>query len=239
MVRSRCLNLPDKDFMSETDEIRERYERRKVGVASDRYSPLDEAVLRSIHERQLGVARWVRECCTKSLDSMRIIEVGCGNGANLLDLIRLGASPHNLYGNELLEERSIIAQRQLPSEVNFLPGDATTLEIKPCSFDVVLQSTVFSSILDDDFQHRLADSMWQWVNPGGGVLWYDFVYDNPKNPDVRGVRLSRVKELFPEAKITYWPITLAPPIARRIPASMYSWFNFRFLRTHILVWIEK
>ena len=39
--------------------------------------------------------------------------------------------------------------------------------------------------------------MWRWVRPGGGVLWYDFTFDNPRNPDVRGVPLARVRELFP------------------------------------------
>ena len=29
--------------------------------------------------------------------------------------------------------------------------------------------------------------MWAAVKPGGGVLWYDFTVDNPRNADVRGV----------------------------------------------------
>ena len=28
--------------------------------------------------------------------------------------------------------------------------------------------------------------------PGGGVLWYDFTVNNPRNPDVRGVPMKRV-----------------------------------------------
>ncbi len=29
-------------------------------------------------------------------------------------------------------------------------------------------------------KHTLLDRMWRWVKPGGGVLWYDFTFDNPK-----------------------------------------------------------
>ncbi len=107
----------------------------------------------------------------------------------------------------------------------------------------MLQSTVFSSLLDDAFQQRLADAMWAAVKPGGGVLWYDFTVDNPRNPDVRGVPLRRVRELFPGGELRARRITLAPPIARavtRVHPSLYTLFNaVPLLRTHVLAWIAK
>jgi SAM-dependent methyltransferase len=206
---------------------------------NDRYSLLNETVLRTIHERQRALARWARTQTTTPLSNCKLIEIGCGSGSNLLDLLRLGAVPENLFGNELLEDRCSLARKMLPSGVQVLPGDASTLEIKPDSFDVVYQSTVFSSLLDDAFQDKLADCMWRWIRPGGGVLWYDFTYNNPINPDVRGVPLERVRSLFPNGRMKTWRITLAPPISRRIPPSMYSFFNIPFLRTHVLCWITK
>jgi hypothetical protein len=107
----------------------------------------------------------------------------------------------------------------------------------------VYQSTVFSSLLDDAFQHQLADTMWRWVRPGGGVLWYDFTVDNPRNPDVRGVPVKRIRQLFPDGRIQVRRLTLAPPLARavtRVHPALYSLFNAcRYLRTHVLAWIEK
>ena len=79
---------------------------------------------------------------------------------------------------------------------------------------LVLQSTVFSSILDPGAQAQLAATMWRWLFPGGAVLWYDFTVDNPRNPDVRGVPLARVRALFPQACIASKRVTLAPPLAR-------------------------
>jgi hypothetical protein len=102
---------------------------------------------------------------------------------------------------------------------------------------------VFSSLLDDAFQQQLADAMWHWLKPGGGILWYDFVWDNPRNPDVRSVPLWRVRQLFARGRVSHKRITLAPPIARSAVAlhpHLYTVFNvWPLLRTHVLCWIEK
>jgi hypothetical protein len=98
-------------------------------------------------------------------------------------------------------------------------------------------------LLDDTFQKRLADSMWRWLRPGGGILWYDFTVNNPRNPDVRGVPLSRIRQLFPGGKIRVRRLTLAPPLARlvtRLDPRLYALLNtVVWLRTHVLVWVEK
>jgi hypothetical protein len=115
--------------------------------------------------------------------------------------------------------------------------------IAEASQDVVMQATVFSSILDDAVQARMAAAMWRWLRPGGAVLWYDFTMDNPRNPDVRGMPLARVRALFPEAHVDAQRITLAPPLARRVCAvhpSLYPLFNaVPWLRSHSLAWLTK
>ncbi len=76
-----------------------------------------------------------------------------------------------------------------------------------------------------------------------GCLWYDFTFDNPRNPDVRGVPLSRVRALLPEARIAARRVTLAPPLARtvcRFHPSLYTLLNvLPLLRTHLLAWAER
>ncbi len=125
-------------------------------------------------------------------------------------------------------------------------GDAAAIEspVSLASQDVVYQSTVFTSLLNDAFQQRLADRMWAWVRPGGGVLWYDFTVNNPRNPDVRGVPVARVRELFPCGPITRAPLDVGTTDCshghstaprRCIPSSTHV----PWLRTHVLAWIEK
>jgi len=228
----------------EAERIKARYERRTASRTGDLYNPLQPSVLYSMQERERALCRWIRAARLQPVQDLRVLEIGCGTGSNLLQLLRLGFQPENLAGNDLLPDRLERAAELLPSTVELLAGDAMDIDLESASFDIVLQSTVFTSILDESFQFALAERMWKWVAPGGGVLWYDFSYDNPQNPDVKGVHFRRVRELFPEARqILRWRITLAPPISRlvtRMHPSCYTILNaLPFLRTHILAWIPK
>lgn len=221
--------------MSELDAIAQRYARRDAG---DRYSLLRPEVWQMWQERQRALLKLLARRPGVPAD-WRATEVGCGAGGNLLDLLRLGLRPEHLTGIELLPERLVSARAALPERVRLLAGDASSAEVVPESQDLVLQSTVFSSILDDALQQRVASAMWRWLKPGGAIVWYDFTVNNPRNPDVRGVPLARVRELFPQGRFTARRVTLAPPLARALPAA-YALFNLvPWLRTHRLVLIEK
>lgn len=225
---------------SEPLQVAQRYARR---TDPGRYAFTDPSVWQSVHERQRQMLRLFVRLGWRDLSSLRVLEVGAGGGGNLLELLRMGFRPENLSGAELLAERAQAARHVLPATLRFHEGDASALDIPPESLDIVYQAVVFSSLLDDDFQAKLAAAMWRWVRPGGGVLWYDFVYDNPSNPDVRGVPLKRVRALFPGGTVSHRRVTLAPPIARRVVRlhpSLYSAFNaLPLLRTHVLCWIAK
>lgn len=232
--------------MTEVDRIIERYERRaREGKELDAplYSPLAPDVYLSGQEKERAFIRWIKTGGLAPVNNKQLLEIGCGNGDDLLRMIRLGFSPENLTGNELLPDRLVLTRLRLPSAVRLVAGDAGAIEAGQGSFDIVYQSMAFSSILDDQFQQALADSMWALVKPGGGVLWYDFLYRNPRNPDVRAMPLRRVAQLFPEGNLRSWRLTLAPPLSRlvtRIHPSLYTIFNaLPLLRTHVLCWIQK
>jgi len=224
----------------EPQAVAERYARRSAG---DRYSMLHADVWQTLQERQRAMLRLFRREGLTDLAALRLLEVGCGSGGNLLELLRMGFAADHLSGVELLPERFAQARQALPAALMLQEGDALQLDLPAQSQDIVFVSTVFSSLLDDAFQQRLADAMWRWVKPGGGVLWYDFTVNNPRNRDVRGVPLSRIRSLFPQAHLHSQRITLAPPIARavtRVHPALYSVFNtLPLLRTHVLVWVSK
>lgn len=223
---------------SELDQLRERYARR-----SRRYEAWAPCVYMARQELERNIIQLLT--CSGQLPrtGRSLLEVGCGTGEKLCFFLGLGFEPWHVVGSELLESRVVAARAILPTTVRIVEGDATSVALPDESFDVVFQSLVFSSILDDDFQARLARRMWALARPGGGVLWYDFVHDNPTNPDVRGVPLSRVRRLFP-APLRYvrW-LTLAPPLSRLMAGlhpSLYTLFNtLPPLRTHRLCWIPK
>lgn len=227
----------------ETDLVAERYALRASLGEDDRYSMLNPAVWMGVQERQRALIRLLSKHAVQPLSEIHVLEVGCGSGENLLELLRIGFIPENLVANELLPDRLASARRKLPAACQVFEGDATKLNFDEGVFDIVYQSTVFTSILDSQFQQALADKMWSWVKPGGGVLWYDFIYNNPNNKDVKGVSIDEIKKLFPSGVFDVRRVTLAPPLSRRIckiHPSMYTVLNiFPFLRTHAICWIGK
>jgi len=222
----------------EIARIRRAYARR-----TRTYSALEPWVCMMKQERERALVRWARQVMGGDLSNVRIVELGCGTGSNLLDFIRLGVRPENMVGNDLLEPRIAAARQLLPGSVCLISGDAAQLQLQPASFDVVFQSMMCSSILDDRHLQSVADLMWRLVRPGGGILWYDFIYNNPWNTDVRGIPLSLLRSMFPEPPQHCWRVTLAPPLSRvvsRIHPFGYTLLNvFPFLRTHVLCWIPK
>lgn len=221
-------------WMTEAESVRVRYARR-----ADRPDP---ALPLFLKERERALGRWLQESGLNPNEA-RVLEIGCGSGGNLAALLRLGFTPANLSGVELIEERVVDARRQLPSDVQLRGGDALDVPLAPASFEVVMLFTVFSSLLDEAYRRRLAAHVWHLVNAGGGVLWYDFCFGNPRNPDVRGIPLKEVRALFPEGTMRVRRITLAPPLARaavRVHPALYHVLNVvPLLRTHVLCWIRK
>ncbi|MFY3385302.1 class I SAM-dependent methyltransferase [Paracidovorax sp. MALMAid1276] len=230
----------------EPQAVAARYARRDAAQDAQRYSLYASAsALQAQQERLRTLRRLWQAHGWHSLAGVAITEVGCGSGGNLHDLVRLGADPARLHGLELLPERAAQARERLPAAVRITAGDALQAAIAPGSQQAVLAFTLFSSVLDAAFRASLAQQMWQWVAPGGGVLVYDFTVNNPRNPDVQGVPLREVQRLFPQAQITSRRLTLAPPLARRLPAALLGPTAallpviVPIARTHRLSWAVK
>jgi SAM-dependent methyltransferase len=234
---SPCLSPAD----PEVQLVRARYDRRLQTTKASLYTPTTPYNLASAQERERAIVAVLQKAQQFPVASKRVLEVGCGGGSNLRQLVDLGFRPENLVGNELLDERVLEARSSLPASIHILPGDARLLPIEPQSLDIVYQSTVFSSILDQDFRRELAATMWNWVRPGGGILWYDFLVNNPRNPDVRRVPISEVATLFPAGDPLTMRTTLAPPIGRRLVRhhGLYGLLNVWPLRTHAVIFIRK
>jgi SAM-dependent methyltransferase len=218
-----------------------RYARR--AALAGLYDPLRPEVMQARQERQRVLAALLTRHVRVPLSGLSLLEVGCGAGDNLLELMALGFDPARLIANELLPERAAAARTRLPQALRVLEGDALGLPLPEASLDLVLQSTVFSSLLDAGFRLQLAQQMWRWLKPGGAVIWYDFAVDNPRNAEVAGMPMREVHRLFPAATIDARRVTLAPPLARRVAAlhpRLPALLNtLPLLRTHRLAWIAK
>jgi hypothetical protein len=220
--------------MKEIDEIKERYERRKE-MPVRRNWDYNYWVQCEREYWYLNILKKYQE----KYSSLKLLEVGAGSGSNLNFFHRIGFKYENLFANELLLERGITLKENVPTP-NIYIGDALDLNFSE-NFDIVFQSTVFTSILDLGFRNNLAFKMWKMTKKDGIILWYDFVYNNPKNTDVKGVKKKEIRQMFPDAaSIEFHRVTMAPPIGRRI-GIWYNFFNilFPFLRTHVIAVIKK
>jgi len=227
---------------ADLDRLRAEYadrERRLAG--SDIYSLFNPAHLFMTQQRQRIALKTLRRLGFYPLDRCRILEVGCGRGGVLLEYLSYGATPGRIHGIDLLEDRVVEAHVRLPSLL-LSCADGQHLPYPNEAFDLVMQYTAFSSILDDSVKTNLAREMLRVLRPEGAIIWYDY-WLNPTNPQARGIRPTEIRRLFPGCKYYFQRITLAPPITRRLIS--VSWLlcyvleKISVLNTHYLAVIRK
>lgn len=222
--------------------LRSEYADRENRLAvSDIYSLFNPSYLFTWQQRQRSLIRLLVKESIYTFDNKKILEIGCGSGRVLAEYLSLGANPGNLFGIDLLADRVSEAQQRLPgSWITCDDGQNTSFLDR--SFDIIIQYTAFSSILDPGIKARVATEMLRLLNDMGYIIWYDF-WLNPTNPQTKGIRPSEIIQLFPNCSYDFQRITLAPPIARRIVPLSWILATFleriKLLNSHYLVLISK
>lgn len=220
---------------------REYADRERRLKDSDIYSRFNLANLFILQQRQREILAFLRQNHLNNLKDSRILEIGCGKGGVLVEFLSFGSSPRNLYGCELLEDHVHNAQQSLPGSP-LSCADGQHLPYFKETFDLVMQFTMMSSILDPVIRQRIAQEMLRVLKPSGLILWYDF-WLNPTNPQTHGIRPAEIHQLFPGCTIKFRRITLAPPLTRAL--APISWLacglleKLWLLNTHYLAAIQK
>lgn len=228
---------------SEISRIQNVYLRRDRSPDKERYGIAEPGNVLRMEELHSRLQMLLAARIGPDLNEKRVLDVGCGSGYGLLQFIQWGASPENLFGVDLLHERIERARASCPSGVHLDCADASKLKFDNAAFDLIFQTTVFSSILDRDMRRRVAAEIMRVLKPGGCLLWYDYFVDNPLNREVRGVPKREITQLFPGYRVSLERITLAPPLGRlvaRISPLVYHLFSaIPVLCTHYLGFIRK
>jgi ubiquinone/menaquinone biosynthesis C-methylase UbiE len=228
--------------MDEIKRIKTVYSKRERIIKDNRYSPFNIANLYNKQQRERGILKLLDKYHMNPLTDKKILDVGCGGGGSLRSLIQYGALPQNVYGIDLLPNRIEHAKKLSPN-INFHCGNAEELPYENRTFDMVMQFTTLTSILDYQMKHRIAHEMLRVLKCDGIILWYDFHMNNPQNPEVRGIGRKEIIQLFPSCEYEFRRLTLAPPLSRRV--APYSWIacylleKIPFLCTHYLAVIKR
>jgi ubiquinone/menaquinone biosynthesis C-methylase UbiE len=170
------------------------------------------------------------------------MEIGFGYLGWLAHLIQWGVPEKHLHGIELNTRRADRAREILPL-ADLRVGDAGNLPWEDGAFNLVVASTVLTSILSNETRRKVAGEIYRVLAPGGALLWYDFAVNNPRNQHVRRVNRSELRQLFPGLRGEIRSITLAPPLARFIAPKSVTLATLLeaipWLRTHLIAVLVK
>lgn len=220
--------------------LKQEYVRRANDPGKD-YSPTNPVQAFIISQRQKALQKILTGHHIEELSSLRILEIGCGRGGVLSEFIELGAKECNLYGIDILPGRLNNAHSQLPL-AKLINADGQRLPYLPESFDLVMQFTAFSSILDPHVKHHMAGEMLRVLKTSGALIWYDFWW-NPLNNQTRGIGPTEIRGLFPGCHIKLERVTLAPPVTKIIlPLSHWATAQLESLKvfnSHFIGIIRK
>lgn len=168
---------------------------------------------------------------------MNVLDLGAGELFWGDRFAALGVPERNYVGVDLLLwrlQRGRASGRTYPA----VAASAADLPFPDASFDLVSQFTMMTSVLDPAVKARIAAETIRVLRTHGYILWYDFRYINPVNPDARRIGRTEIARLFPGLPIRFETVTLLPPLARKLPLPLLKFFHrLPILRSHYLAWI--
>lgn len=141
-----------------------------------------------------------------------VLDLGCGSAS----IVPQALDDHRLLmGAELLVERIAPARAQRLHDA-YIAADGSALPLRNSSIDVVILSTVLSSILDDGIRGRVGHEIERVLRPGGFVVLYDFRLPNPRNRNTVPITRRELRRIFPSCELDLRSVTLVPQLARRL-----------------------
>lgn len=136
--------------------------------------------LRKRREYVLGVLTKLTADLNRPLQSVRLLDLGCGDGPNLRWLEPLGTG---LYATDYNLERLVRAKSALPDRIRFFLSDIGRLPLADNHFDLIYFNHVLEHIPDDQ---GALNQIFRITAPGGhvilgapneGSLWWQLAYN--------------------------------------------------------------
>lgn len=169
---------------------------------------------------------------------LSVLDLGCGSLSILPESIAIDVR----VGLDLLIGRLI----DLKSADNTTPtvnGDGAHLPFPDETFDVVVLSTMMTSVLSDALRRSVSAEVVRTLRIGGAVLWYDMRLPNPRNAATRSIGRAELRRLFPSLRGEVSSLTVVPFVARRLGKFTTSGYallrRLPALRSHLAACLLK
>ncbi|CAN5593178.1 class I SAM-dependent methyltransferase [soil metagenome] len=139
------------------------------------------------------------------------LDLGCGS----LSLLPAEILPALVIGVDLLLSRLLDTQEP-DDDTPKVNADGSILPFSDGVFDVVVMSTMLSSVLDPVARSRICTEVSRVLKVSGVVLWYDLRMPSPANTATRPVGRHELRRHFAGFSGPIRSLTVAPPLARRL-----------------------
>jgi SAM-dependent methyltransferase len=147
----------------------------------------------------------------KPIESLRVLDVGCGVGRSSRLLVDLGVSPQNLLAIDFRESAIIHAQQRNPA-IRFR-HIANLSEWPTESVDLVVQCTAFSSLPGPGVRKQTASLMEKSIRESGYIFWWDMLRAMP----FAGGEVLDLKSLFPHFQsVTERQVSIYPELSESL-----------------------
>jgi succinoglycan biosynthesis protein ExoA len=142
----------------------------------------------------------------------RVLDLGCGRGELLGELVDAGIAPEHVAGVDLLPDRLSTARRE---GLAVALASGTHLPFPDATFDLVTAFTVLSSVGSDALVAEIGEEVARVLRPGGAFVVYDLRMPSPGNGAIVPVTGARLGRVLPGWRTTSHSLTLVPPVSRR------------------------
>jgi ubiquinone/menaquinone biosynthesis C-methylase UbiE len=191
------------------------------------------------------VANWWNRQRSRCGSEVVVLDLGCGSGSSTPEFGVIDRQVTRI-GVELLFERlaqgeSGVSSVALP--IHLVCADGAQLPFRSATFDLIVMSTVLSSVLDPLTRGLIAAEVQRVLAPGGLMIWYDMRWPNPANRKVRPVGRRELSRLFSGLQGRPSSMTLVPQVARRLGKRAVTWYPrlvaIPALRSHLIAGLEQ
>ena len=169
---------------------------------------------------------------------IRLLDLGCGSMSVLPERINVKVN----IGVDLLFGR-LASLATTDRDVLTVNADGGKLPFSSATFDVVVMSTMMTSVLDAKNRKSIADEVVRVLDTGGVLIWYDLRYPSPFNRAIAPVSRRALARLFPSLQGDVQSLTVIPPLARRLGRSTLWAYpllaKVPFARSHLAACLVK
>ena len=227
--------MSESDRERDLDAIRSTYRRYDVEGRARLWDPANPGYARMMGDRDIALIGLMR----RSLRAQggRVLDLGAGDGSLAKVVHEAGIPVQEWVGVDLDPAAMAAAKAAIPWG-DFIEASADRLPLGDATFDVVVASTLFSSLPSRGLEERVVGEIARVLRPGGWLVWYDLRYANPANPAVHGVSRGDLRSLFHGWTMELESSTLLPPVARRLgmlTGALYGPLHaLPFMRSHLI-----